>query len=84
MTSTLSTLEIKKQRPQSLGVCLDLFNTILLLREKYTKGGHYERLLIKNRAEDVKKRYRKEVGQYKIYCKQGLDEFGKEVVNCLF
>lgn len=35
-------------------------------------------------GKNVLKSYKKQVAQYKIHIKEGLDEFGKEVVDCIF
>ena len=82
--STLMTLEIKRQRPQALSACLDLFNSVLILRDKWAESGYYERIQIEQRAKYVKQQYTEQKKQYKIYTKAGLDEFSQEVVNSLF
>ncbi len=35
-------------------------------------------------AKQIKQRLKKQTTQYKIWIKEGLDDYGKTVVECLF
>lgn len=76
--------EYKRKRPQSLGVCLDLCNSLQILRNKWLIGGHYEKIQYEQEAKYLQQQLNRERGQYKIYIKEGLDDFSKKVVDELF
>lgn len=54
------------------------------MRQKYKTVGWWERKELEKNAKTIKQRLKNNRTQYKILCKKGLDEFGKEVVDCLF
>jgi len=76
--------EEKYKRPFSLGEIFDLENSLELMRQKYKTVGWFEKKELEQNAEIIKKRLKTNRTQYKIYCKGRLDDFGKEVVDCLF
>jgi len=78
------TKEIKTKRSQAYGACLDLNNSLNILRGKYKLEGFYEKQFIRREAEQIKQQYKKQLTQYKIYIKAELDDYGKEVVDTIF
>jgi len=54
------------------------------MRQLYKKGGHYERQQILKNAQIVKEQIKRKTTQYKIHCKERLEEHGKAVVEALF
>lgn len=84
MNSSVLLREEKHKRPFALGEILDLENSLAIMRQKYKLVGWWERKELEKNAEIIKKRLKNNRTQYKIYCKNQLSEFGKEVVDCLF
>lgn len=82
--STLMTRKIKRKRSQAYGVCLDLNNSLNILREQWFDSGYYQKILIKKEADAIQRQFNIQKGQYKTYVKKRLDEFGKSVVDALF
>lgn len=78
------TLTLDKKRPFAYLECIGLQNSLQILRRKWKTAGFYQKAEIEQQALQIKKDYEKQKTQLKIYVKQGLDEFGKEVVDSLF
>ena len=82
--TTLATHNWKKKRPIAYMELQTLYASLSIMRKKYKKLGWYERKEMEENAKIIKKRIKSETTQYKIYCKQYLDDFGKEVVKHIF
>jgi len=54
------------------------------MRKKYKQVDFFTREEIKKNAETIKQKLKKQRTQYKIFCKQRLDEHGKKVVEAIF
>jgi hypothetical protein len=54
------------------------------MRKKYKQADWYERKELEKNAQQLKDRIKKRTTQYKIHVKEGLDDFGSEVVDTLF
>jgi hypothetical protein len=54
------------------------------MRKKYKTLDYHDRYLMEQHAKIIKQRIKNQTTQYKIFEKQGLDDFGKTVVDCLF
>ena len=81
---TWMTKEWKKKRPIALSELLFLQNSLQLMRKKYKTLDYHDRYLMEQHAKIIKQRIKNQTTQYKIFEKQGLDDFGKTVVDCLF
>lgn len=84
LSSHLLTREIKHKRQLALSEVLHLQSSLRLMRRKYKQGGWYEQQQIIHNARHVKDQLKKQTTQYKIHCKDQLDEYGKTVVDALF
>lgn len=78
------TLTLDKKRPLAYSVCMDLQTSLQILRGKWKTAGFYQKAEIEQQALQIKKEYEKQKTQYKIYLKADLDDYGKEVVDCIF
>lgn len=67
-----------------MGEILDLQESLKIMRTKYKNSGWYERKELEKNAEQIKRRIKKQTTQYKIWVKDGADEFAKSVVDELF
>ena len=67
-----------------MGELLDLQESLRLMRDKYKSSGWYERKELEKNAEQIKQRIKKQTTQYKIWVKNGLDDYGKTVADALF
>lgn len=76
--------EPKYKRPLALGEILDLQESLRIMRTKYKSLSHYERVEMEQNAKQIKERLKKQTTQYKIYCKQQMDDYGAMVVDYLF
>lgn len=78
------TREVKYKRPLALGEIFDLQESLKIMRKNYKTLGHYDKVEMEKNAKTIKERIKKQTTQYKIYCKQRTDDFGREVVEALF
>lgn len=58
--------------------------SLAIMRKKYKQVDFFTREEIKKNAETIKQKLKKQRTQYKIFCKQRLDEHGKKVVEAIF
>jgi multidrug resistance efflux pump len=78
------TKEIVKKRILAFDEIQHCTNSIELMRKKYKQADWYERKELEKNAQQLKDRIKKRTTQYKIHVKEGLDDFGSEVVDTLF
>lgn len=84
MNSVLLLREERLKRQFSLAEIFDLENSLKIMRKKYHQVGWWEKKELEKNAQTIKKRLENNRTQYKIFCKKGLDDFSKSVVEALF